>query len=320
MDRYYKPPLTYTEQVELLKSRGMIIPDAKRTERHLANISYYRMSAYMLPYKKNVNGIILDTFRDNTTWNKVYDLYVFDRKLRLLVFDVIERLEVSIRTQMIYQLSHKYGSHWQDNTDIFKSPSTQTSRSGQSVTFDVYSEIQKHIKEQLHNNKAEVFIQHYGNKYDMPKNPPSWMTVEIMYFNQLSRICKGLKLRKDINGIAAYFGLPPQIFCSWLHTMNYVRNICAHHARLWNRDLNIVPEKLQFSKNLEWISNPNTAKRSKIYYFLCMLNYLLQTVNPTSTFKERLKDLLNEKMDVVSLTAMGFPPEWESERIWNCQK
>jgi abortive infection bacteriophage resistance protein len=69
-----------------------------------------------------------------------------------------------------------------------------------------------------------------------------------MYFNHLSRICTGLKKRADVNDIASYFALPPQTFCSWLHTMNYIRNICAHHARLWNRDMNIVPENCYFPK------------------------------------------------------------------------
>lgn len=316
METYKKPALTYKEQVELLKSRGLTIPDERRAERHLANISYYRFSAYMLPYREMNGNMILDSFRSGVTWDMVYNLYVFDRKLRLLVFDAIERLEVAIRTQIIYQLSHKYGSHWQDNQNIFKSPRSTISRDGTDVFLDIYSDLQKHLREQLHSKKAEAFIQHYCCKYDIPQNPPCWMSVETMYFSHLSRICSALKSRADINGIASYFGLPPKTFCSWLHTINHVRNICAHHARLWNRDLNIVPEKLSFSKRLNWISNADTVKRSRVYYFLCMLNYLLQTANPTSTFSRRLKDLLDDNKSVVSLPAMGFPQGWMAETIW----
>jgi len=65
------------------------------------------------------NGERTDKFKKGTNWDHIHDLYVFDRKLRLLIFDVIEPLEIAIRTQIIYQLSHKYGSHWQDNKDIF---------------------------------------------------------------------------------------------------------------------------------------------------------------------------------------------------------
>lgn len=317
MEIYTKPPLTYQQQVELLKSRGLQFVDEARAKRHLANISYYRMSAYMLPFKEsNEDGEKLDSFKKDTTWDCVYNLYVFDRKLRLLVFDAIERLEVAIRTQIIYQLSHKYGSHWQDRQEIFEAPKTITLRGGKEITIDVYREIQNHIKEQLHNNRAEVFIQHYKSKYYQPENPPSWMSVEIMYFNHLSRICMGLKNRADIAGIASYFGLPPRTFCSWLHAINYVRNICAHHARLWNRDMNIVPEKLAFSKKLKWLINPNKARLKKFYYTACMLNYLLQTVNPTSPFKTRLIALLDEYKNVVSLPSMGFPKDWKNEEMW----
>lgn len=316
MGVYNKPPLTYTEQVELLISRGLLVSDKKRAERHLSNISYYRLSAYMRTYKQIANGGILDDFIPGTTWDMVYNLYVFDRKLRLLVFDAIERLEVAIRTQIIYQLSHKYGSHWQDDKNIFNSPETITLRDGRKVVKDVYVDIQRHIKEQLNNNKAEEFIQHYCRKYDSPENPPSWMSVEVMYFNHLSRICTELKNRSDKTEIAKYFFLPPDIFCSWLHTINYVRNICAHHARLGNRGLDITPKVLKFSRVRVWISKPDTVETSRIYYFLCMLNYLLQTINPTSTFKQRLKALLEEYSEIVSTDAMGFPHDWVNEKIW----
>lgn len=316
MGVYNKPPLTYTEQVELLISRGLLVSDKKRAERHLSNISYYRLSAYMRTYKQMANGVILDDFVPGTTWDMVYNLYVFDRKLRLLAFDAIERLEVAIRTQIIYQLSHKYGSHWQDDKNIFNSPETITLRDGRKVVKDVYVDIQRHIKEQLNNNKAEEFIQHYCRKYDSPENPPSWMSVEVMYFNHLSRICTALKNRSDKTEIAKYFFLPPDIFCSWLHTINYVRNICAHHARLWNRGLDITPKVLKFSRVRVWISKPDTVETSRIYYFLCMLNYLLQTINPTSTFKQRLKALLEEYSEIVSTDVMGFPHDWVNEKIW----
>lgn len=316
MVEYNKPPLTYEEQISLLKSRGLIIADENQAKKRLSNINYYRLSAYMYPYKQRKNRDVLNMFKEGTTWEMIYQLYEFDRKLRILVFDAIERLEISIRTQIAYQLSHKYGSHWQNKREIFYAPKTIKLADKKEVTVDVFSEIQKHIEDQLNNNKAEEFIIHYKTKYDNPKMPPSWMCVEIMYFSHLSKICNNLEKRSDISGISSYFDLPPNIFCSWLHSINYVRNICAHHARLWNRDMNIVPAKLSSSKNLIWIGNPTTVKRRKVYYFLCMLNYLLQTVNPSSPFKKRFKDLLNEYKNYIFLDAMGIPEDWEKEKIW----
>ena len=133
MVRYTKPALTFEEQIALLKSRGLVIDDEQRATRHLSNVSYYRMSAYMLSFKKlDADEIVLDEFEEGTTWDNVYDLYKFDRKLRLLIFDAIERIEIALRTQVIYQLSHKYGSHWQNKKNIFK-PTYTDPRTGKPV-------------------------------------------------------------------------------------------------------------------------------------------------------------------------------------------
>ena len=319
---YNKQPKTFTQQVELLEERGLIIENKQKAISRLANISYYRLSAYMIPFKKitTINGKnqYCDEFISNITWSKVYDLYVFDRKLRLLVFDAIERLEIAIRTQIIYQLSHKYGSHWQDNKDIFSVTTRRTK--DRTITIDIYSELQEHLQNQIKNNKAEVFIKHYYETYNNPKNPPSWMAVETMYFNQLSNICRNLKYKKDAKDIAIYFNIKSEeVFCSWLHSINYIRNLCAHHSRLWNRDIDIVP-RLYFSKDksINWLQddNLNNLNRNKLYYSLCVINYLLQTANPTSKFNNRLIDLINDYKDVVGLSYMGFPENWGKESLW----
>lgn len=90
----------------------------------------------------------------------------------------------------------------------------------------------------------------------------------------------------------------------------------CHHARLWNRDLNIVPEKLHFAKRKQWISNPEVVQRRKLYYFLCMINFMLQTANPTSSFKNRLFQLLEEYEFTLKLESMGFPENWKEDPIW----
>lgn len=317
---YTKTPKTYDELIELLESRNLIIKDKERAKRKLESINYYRLSGYMLPYKKMVGGSITDNFRDGITWEKVYSLYLFDRKLRLLVFDAIERIEVAIRTQLVYQLSHKYGSHWQDNPAIFKPAYKVKLKNGKYITVDAFATIQKQITDQLHSNKAEVFIKHYTSCYSSPVNPPSWMSIEIMYFSQLSIICENFANRSDLVQIARYFCLPPDEFVSWLHTMNYVRNLCAHHARLWNRDFHIEPAVLKKSKNNVWLSNPTAYNRKRIYYFLCMVNYMLQTINPTSHFTKRLKHLLHEFRNVIFLDAMDFPKDWKKDPMWRRKK
>lgn len=250
--KYCKPSLNITQQIELIESRGMVINDRLRAERHLSNISYYRLSAYMIPYKERDDfGNRKDAFKVGTRWDHVIDLYRFDRKFRLLIFDAIERIEISLRTQLIYQLSQKYGSHWHTNKLIFKDISYFDKYTGKTVTRNIYFEINKHIEEQLISNKSTEFFKHYANKYNDPLTPPSWMSVEIMYFHQLSLICSALKNPNDLSDLAKYYSLPKDVFLSWLHTVNYIRNICAHHARLWNLTLQIPPKKLSFSKKLK---------------------------------------------------------------------
>lgn len=146
------------------------------------------------------------------------------------------------------------------------------------------------------------------------------MSIEIMYFSQLSSICENLDNRSDLTQIAGYFNLPPDEFVSWLHTINYIRNVCAHHARLWNRDFHIEPAILRFSRNKVWLTNPAAYNRKRSYYFFCMLNYLLQTINPTSHFTTRLKRLLHQYRHVIYLDAMDFPSDWQKEPIWKRKK
>ena len=315
MVRYTKPALTFEEQIALLKSRGLVIDDEQRATRHLSNVSYYRMSAYMLSFKKlDANENVLDEFEEGTTWDNVYDLYKFDRKLRLLIFDAIERIEIALRTQVIYQLSHKYGSHWQNEKDIFK-PTYTDPRTGKSV--NVYNDIKKHIAIELNKNNT-IFIQHYKAKYDNPKTPPSWMSVELLYFSELSKICHGLAKRADRTALAKAFGvMDEEIFCSWLHTLNYIRNICAHHARLWNIKVDVVPKKYYNKTDKIWLTNEEVDKvqSTKLFYTLCVILYLLQTVNPRTKFKQHFYDLL-DKYPIVETGYMGFPEGWKDLPLW----
>ena len=157
---YTKPPLTFTQQVDLWEQRGLVINDRARIEFYFQRISYYRISAYALPFQQ-----VKDQFNAGTSFNDVLNLYRFDRELRLLVMDAIERIEVGIRTQIIYILAHKYGSHWQDDSGLFK-VSQYKNKTGKLITKDVYTEIQNIISNHCSSKYPEVYIQHYLSKYN----------------------------------------------------------------------------------------------------------------------------------------------------------
>lgn len=145
------------------------------------------------------------------------------------------------------------------------------------------------------------------------------MSIELLYFSELSKICQGLKLRKDKTDLSNAFGIKDDlVFCSWLHTLSYIRNICAHHSRLWNISLDITP-MVYFNKNASkvWLSDAEVkiAQRSKLYYTLCIILYLLQTVNSKTKFREHFKELVS-KYPIVNISHMGFPPDWEGLPLW----
>jgi abortive infection bacteriophage resistance protein len=144
------------------------------------------------------------------------------------------------------------------------------------------------------------------------------MCVELLYIRELSLICKNLKKHQDRVKIAKTFYVEDaDVFCSWLHSLSYVRNICAHHARLWDIKLAIQPKKLYNSKpDRIWLTDAEVDKvHSSNYYFFCMILYLLQTINPNGKFKEHFVELLH-KFPTVDVRYMGFPENWKEHPLW----
>lgn len=310
--QYNKIPLSFQKQIELLKSRNLIIDDEPKALSYLQEISYYRLSAYFLPYQN-----AKDNFENDITFEQIIKTYSFDRELRLLVFDCIERIEVAIHTQFIYQMALHYNdSHWQDNQNHFITP--YYNKIGNLV--NPFADFQAIISKAKTARTPETFIKHYINTYNKPANPPSWMCFELLTIGELSHIYRGLKNNADKKRIADFFEVHPTVFTSWLHTLTYVRNICAHHSRLWNRDLAIEPEKLLKPKG-NWIAKPYENNK-RVFYFLCVLRYLLLRANPSNSMKQKLENLFN-KYPTVPIKYLGIPSdgkgnllEWQNEPLW----
>jgi abortive infection bacteriophage resistance protein len=309
---YNKIPLSFSDQLALLKSRGLQVDDDAKALSYLQEISYYRLSAYFLPYQS-----AKDTFEKNITFDQIIKTYSFDRELRLLVFNCIERIEVAIRTQFIYQMALHYNdSHWQDNQNHFITP--YYNKIGNLV--NPYADFQATISKAKTARTPETFIKHYINTYNIPANPPSWMCFELLTIGELSHIYRGLKNNADKKRIADFFDVHPTVFTSWLHTLTYIRNICAHHSRLWNRDLAIEPEKLIKPKG-NWIDKPYDNNK-RVFYFLCVLRYMLLRANPSNSMKQKVEDLFN-KYPTVPIKYLGIPSDgkgnlliWQNEPLW----
>lgn len=274
----------------------MLIPDHARARHYLSHLNYYRIAAYWLPFE---NDHATHTFKPNTNFEDVLSLYVFDRELRLLVMDAIERIEVSLRTQWAYYLSHTYGSHAQLDSSIF-----DNQRNYLSTVATLAGEIGR---------SKEIFIKHLLEKYDETM-PPIWTVVEIISFGQLSKFFSNLKKRNDRKAIAKIYGIDERVLVSFLHHLNIVRNTCAHHSRLWNRSFTVTM-KIPGKAVEELKSSFNAIENRKIYNTLVMLEYLMEIICPGTHWKQRLFDLLNQH-PVVNHKVMGFPVDWQKKPVW----
>ena len=139
------------------------------------------------------------------------------------------------------------------------------------------------------------------------------MTSEVLSLGLLSKLYRNLKMSDGKKRVAGHFGLSnPYVLESWMQSITYVRNICAHHSRLWNRVLTNRPSYLESPTN-RWITlSPNNQK---VYYFTCCVLYMLRSINPDSRFVKHFKDLLS-RYPTISIEAMGFPSDWERDAFW----
>ena len=300
--RYDKSPLSIDHQIDLLISRGMIVEDRRRAARYLNHINYYRLRAYWLLYEEP-GCAVSHQFKEGTRFEQALSLYIFDRKFRLLVMEAIERIEISFRTRFAYVLGSRYGSHAYLDHGPFKSQSIQ-------------NQCLESLREEYRRSR-ETFIEHYKNRYQLPDLPPVWVACEIMSLGQLSMWFKNLKTRSDRQEIASIYQLDQAVMSSFLHHLTHVRNIVAHHGRLWNRRLTITMTIPACPKEITPNFNKNADRN--IYNTLVMLAFLLKLMSPGTSWVERLKELFEENQMVDPLM-MGFHLDWMERPIWSNRK
>jgi abortive infection bacteriophage resistance protein len=297
--QYSKPALLISEQIAALERKGMVFSDRQVAEHYLSHISYYRFRAYTYPYQNNT--VSAHPFWRPTKFERVLNDYILDRKLRIVIFDAMEKIEIALRTQIIYQYSTQKGSHWYEDSSNFR----------KKHLFD--SDL-KHLDGQL-NRSQEDFIKHYKKKYTNPARPPVWMALEVSTIGTLSKIYDNLILSTEKKAVARHFGLGhPFVLESWMKTFSHIRNICAHHSRLWNRPITIIPIFPQKPIDL-WVEQGSFSEPHKLYASLCCIRYFLNRISPGNNFGQKIGDLL-DLFPTSNLSAMGFPKDWESEPLW----
>ncbi len=302
-----KPAATLTDQLGILKSRGLVVSDEPFALHCLEHHNYYRLSAYRFPF--TVQGDP-DSFIPGTTFDQLWDLYHFDRTLRQFVLEAVKRVEISVRSRLAYEIGHQLGPLAYLESKHF---SNQL----------IHERTLSRLHSEMERNKKEPFIKHHRHVLKM-KWPPIWAVVEIASFGVLSNLLGQLSPPSLRQSIANTYQLDEKTFCSLLHHLSVMRNTAAHHSRIWNRRF-VVTFQLPKKKPAHlWanfhIAPPSASKssqkrESKIYNTLVLLVHLMRIIEPTSHWPQRLVDHI-KTLDPTLTPDMDFPADWESRPIW----
>lgn len=282
--------------------RGLIIDDEDTTKHYLHQIGYYRLCGYTLPFQKGGDGDDRHEFKNPVEFSVILDRYVFDRKLRLLLLDAIERIEVSFRAALSNSIAQRHTPHWYQDAALFEADYEHDAMI-QQLKFQIGHNANTPEKEA----QRDIHIQHYYDTYYEPDMPPSWMVFETISFGTISRIFEGL-YKSETAAICTPLRVNHDTLSSWIHAISYVRNLCAHHKRVWNKTLTIKPAIARKHKE-------KFQGNSKVYGVMVVVQILLDQVAPDNTWAERLSDLLDEHPNV-PLVNMGIPEDWRTKPFW----
>ena len=228
--------------------------------------------------------------------------------------EAIERIEVSMRANFSDILSVEHSNlHFYSDQNIY------TSENNYHKFMDKVVASLKNI-DNSNNVKYQQTFSRNGIKHNLP---PSWELFHLMTFKQLSVFVASLKNR-NTKLISSKFDVrTTQVFVSWLHAISDLRNICAHHSRLWNRlfgtqpmiphlDINsiaFVPDEIDVKEK-----SIKIKPHRKLYFQIVVLWFFLKQTSPHSSWVNRLKDLIQEYN--IDARYMGFPDNWYDDKFW----
>lgn len=327
MGDYSKPWLSIDEPIDRLCARGVVVPDRAAAVGLLRTVGYYRLTGYLYPFCASKPIVddgrerirVLSVYREGTSVEDAARLIAFDRKLRLLVLDAVERIEVALRTQIGHTVG-RLGAFAHEDAATFVSAFTDT-RADPGSGLSSPSRLSEWLTrvQERRDSSDEAFVAHFRTKYN--DQMPIWGLTELLELGHLSRLYGGL--RNDIaTEIATAFGVPTKrLMQSWIATVNYVRNIAAHHARLFNRKLVTAPKRPQPVQVplLAHLSQTHAPKQFGSYNALAVMAYLLRTIAADGDWAVRAADHLhrfptNASLDVGS---MGVASGWLEEELWS---
>lgn len=302
-------PRTIEEQVSLLRAKGMEFEDLSEAKTLLARISYFRLKYFWTDLiDESTDG----DFLPDTSFNMVMKRYNFDHNLRLVLFDAIEMIEVAFRAKVIHHMSRVAGNGlWYLDSSLFEDA-------------DRHQEFVLNLKYEFERSTepfAKKYIENHpnwqGDSFE-GDNPDAWMIIEVATFGTLSKMYKNLKNQlPQKSAIANDFGLySSREFSNWIEIISLMRNIIAHHSRLWNRALGKKISNIKGHRNL-WLNNGfSEMQKKKPYAVTCALVYLCQTVSGNNSIRDKVKALFESSSSSIPVHKIGIPSNWKNEPLW----
>ncbi|WP_235075345.1 Abi family protein [Asaia sp. SF2.1] len=308
------------DQLALLMDRGLIVTDKAKAIEHLQRIGYGRLAPYWQPFQKmalNPGGSAprsrLDVFQAGAEFRHAVDLYLFDKKLRLIFLDALERIEVALRVDLAHALGRR--NPWAHRDSVY----LDVKRANLVPYHNKYTRHQNwldHADRALDRSKDD-WLREFSATYSSPV--PIWMAVEVWDFGTLSKLLE-MSCLSDRFAIASRYGLLPDTLVSWIKALAFVRNICAHHGRLWNTGIVNQPKvpKIDEAPGVLHIRSAS-IQRSKVYGSSTVASHLVKKINPSTSWSSRMKKhwLHFPKIPFVSAEHGGFVSKWEVEEIWS---
>ncbi|MBE5939310.1 MAG: Abi family protein [Lachnospiraceae bacterium] len=282
--KQHQSPMTVDEQVENLKSIGLIVEDEEYAKKILNDISYFRLvKAYSLNLKPK-NG----HYNNKTTFKELVDLYLFNANFRQIIFPEIEQIEINVRCRLANYFAEQYGVLGYLDAKNFADE-------------EYHKEFLSDIEEEIRRNSKAPFVRNFRENYE-GGNLPIYALVEVFSFGTLSKFYKNMH-NKDKKAVAKTFGVGYTYIESWLESISYVRNICAHYGRLYNAKMSKTP-MLYKEYTQAGIGN------NRIYGVLLCMKHLLKNDTHWNLFVDKI-EMLFDKYESVQINTMGFPENWK---------
>ena len=316
-ESYPKKWIDHGAQVEKLRMRGLLVSDVDLAKRFLAYSNYYRFTGYCLRFQHIDTQTGDRVFNPNVSFSDVMDLYDLDRELRDCIADALESVEISFRSAVAYHFAAAHGAFGHTVRDNFdrKFITRPIDANGQLLPSQ-YDEWHNGLVSETRRSN-ELFVRHFEGKYSQFPDLPIWSALEICSFGTLSKMFKNM-LRVDMRPIAQCYSLQATTLDSWMHTFVYVRNICAHHSRLWDKTFAISPQ-LPPGKIWDVVRRPN----NRLYAIAMSLNWMLahDSVGEKihSGWRLRFEAVMDslEKRFPTLIRHTGFPPDWKTNAVWS---